>query len=78
TGYLDGDLQTVSDGILADVEAAGFTITEDVTEDEGDGRMGRNITGTDAEYEARIAITETPNQPKGDLTIAYYLEPQAG
>jgi hypothetical protein len=77
TGNLDGDLDEISEQVRSDVEAAGFTISEDVTEDEGDGRMGTDITATDGTFEARLGITETPNDPRGGILVVYFLEPLA-
>lgn len=80
TGHLgeDADIEAVADEIRADLEAAGFTIEDDVTGDEGDGRMQTSITAPGEEFTARIAVTETPNDPQGALTVAYFLEPIAG
>jgi len=73
-GNMDGDLTETADQVRADIEAADFTLEDEVTEDEGDGRMSTSFVATNAEFEARIAVTETPNDPHGNLTIAYYLE----
>lgn len=77
TGNLDGDLTEIADQVRSDVEAAGFTISVDETGDEGDGRMATHITATNDTYEARLAITETPNDPRGNILVVYFLEPLA-
>jgi len=75
TGNVDGDLATTARAIEADLVGAGFTVDDEVTSDEGDGRSSTVVTATGPEHTATVSVTETPNDPHGSLTVVYLLLP---
>lgn len=75
TGNVDGDLATTARAIETDLVDAGFTVDDEVTSDEGDGRSSTVVTATGPEHTGTVTLTETPNDPHGSLTIVYLLLP---
>jgi hypothetical protein len=78
TGNVDGDLAATARAIEMDLVDAGFTVDNEVTADQGDGRSSTVVTATGPEHTATVTLTETPQDPHGALTIVYLLVPTAG
>jgi hypothetical protein len=78
TGNVDGDRAETARAIEMDLVDAGFTVDDEVTADEGDGRSSTVVTATGAAHTATVSVTETPNDVHGNLTIVYLLVPTAG
>lgn len=69
---LDGDRASVTDGIVSQLEAAGYTIDNQSEADSGAGATS-TVTATGADYTANVVVTEVENAVEGNLTVAYTL-----
>lgn len=74
TAGLDGELAAVTDGIESQLEAAGYTIEDSTSADNG-GTASASIRATGPDHEALVAVTDTANAVDGNLTIVYTLTP---
>jgi len=72
TAGLDGELGAVTDGIVAQLEGAGYTIEDETTTDNG-GSASASVRATGPDHQALVAVTDTANAVDGNLTIIYTL-----